>query len=201
MQRRYELTGETKVKYGRTLHRVQWMADNREGGWITDEKHLPQDGAGVLYDDAEIYGGIIRGGTIYGGIIRGGIIEGGTIYGGIIRGGTIYGGTIYGGIIRGGTIYGGIIRGGTIYGGTIEGGIFYTSPCQATRRDGYVFTAKIINGDLRIWAGCRNFSWDDAVDHWNDHHIHGAETQRIIDFLRAQAEAEAERDAKRKQND
>ena len=161
MQRRYELTGETKVKYGRTLHRVQWMADNREGGWITDEKHLPQDGAGVLYDDAEIYGGTIRGGTI----------EGGTI------------------------------EGGTIYGGTIEGGIFYTSPCQATRRDGYVFTAKIINGDLRIWAGCRNFSWDDAVDHWNDHHIHGAETQRIIDFLRAQAEAEAERDAKRKQND
>jgi len=147
---RYELTGETKQKHCCTLHRVRWLADNREGGWITDEKHLPQDGSGVLYGDAEVYGGTIRGGTI---------------------------------------------RGGTIWGGTIWGGTFYGTPCQATRHDGYVFTAKVVEGELRIWAGCRDFSWAEAVTHWNDNHRHGAESQRIIHFLKAQAEAEAIRDA------
>ena len=137
---RYELTGETKDVGGYTLHRVRWLADNREGGWITDEKHLPQDGSGVLYGGAEVYGGIIRGGDI-------------------------------------------------------KGGTFYGTPCQATRHDGYVFTAKVVEGELRIWAGCRDFSWAGAVTHWNDNHRHGAESQRIIHFLKAQAEAEAIRDA------
>lgn len=54
-----------------------------------------------------------------------------------------------------------------------------------------------MNGDLRIWAGCRNFSWGEAVGHWNDNHKHGRETQRIIKFLREQAEEERKRDRKR----
>jgi hypothetical protein len=63
----------------------------------------------VIYEDAAIHCGDIRGGTIYGGIIRGG-----TIHGGVIYGGTIYGGTIYGGATHGGTIHGGAIYGGTV---------------------------------------------------------------------------------------
>lgn len=101
---------------------------------------------------------------------------------------------IIGGTIEGGTIKGGTIKGGTIWGGTIEGGTFYTSPCCAQRSDGYMFVAKHVDGDLRIWAGCRDFSWGEAVAHWNDAHRHGAETQRIIHFLKAQAEAEKARD-------
>ena len=56
-------------------------------------------------------------------------------------------------------------------------------------------TAKVVDGELRVWAGCRNFSWVEAVAHWNDKHKYGAESQRIIHFLKAQAEAEASRDA------
>lgn len=96
----------------------------------------------------------------------------------------------------------GTFEGGTFEGGVFWDGVFYTSPCCAQRSDGYIFVAKYVDDDLRIWAGCRNFSWDGAVAHWNDDHPYGAESQRIIHFLKAQAEAERERDAKReKTND
>jgi hypothetical protein len=138
-----------------------------------------------------IWGGTIEGGTIRGGTIRGGMILGGTIRGGTIEGGTIEGGTIEGGTIRGGAIRGGAIRGGTIEGGTIRGGVFTKSPSCAQRSDGYMFVAKIIeSGELRIWAGCRNFSWDEAVAHWSTPgHPHSAESLRIINFLKEQENA------------
>ena len=94
-------------------------------------------------------------------------------------------------------MYGGEFRGGVFRGGVFWGGVFYSSPCCAQRSDGYMFVAKYVDGELRIWAGCRNFSWDQAVEHWNDDHYMGAESQRIIHFLKAQAEAERDRDAKR----
>jgi hypothetical protein len=89
-------------------------------------------------------------------------------------------------------IYGdALILGGTIWGGTIRGGVFTKSPSCAQRSDGYMFVAKIIeSGELRIWAGCRNFSWDDAVAHWsNPEHPHSAESLRIINFLKDQENA------------
>ena len=89
------------------------------------------------------------------------------------------------------------LHGGTIWGGTINGGVFYQSPSMAQRSDGHCFIAKYVDGELRIWAGCRNFSWDEAVAHWHDNHERGAESQRIIHFLKAQAEAERDRDAAR----
>ena len=106
------------------------------------------------------------------------------------------------GLFRGGTFYDGEFQGGVFEGGVFEGGVFYQSPCCAQRSDGYMFVAKYVDDDLRIWAGCRNFSWRDAVAHWNDEHPYGAESQRIIHFLKAQAEAERERDSKKeKTND
>ena len=101
----------------------------------------------------------------------------------------------------GGEFWGGVFRDGWFRGGVFRGGVFWSSPCCALRSDGYMFVAKYVGPDLRIWAGCRNFSWGQAVAHWNDAHRHGAESQRIIHFLKAQAQAEAERDAKRTTED
>lgn len=114
-----------------------------------------------------------------------------------MHGGWFYGGWFYGGLFRGGVFHNGEFHGGRFYGGVFRDGIFYASPCCAQRSDGYMFVAKYVSGDLRIWAGCRNFSWDEARAHWNDEHKHGAETQRIIHFLKEQAEAERIRDASR----
>jgi hypothetical protein len=96
---------------------------------------------------------------------------------------------MHGGTFRGGTFHGGWFRGGTFHGGDFRGGEFNKSPSTAQRSDGYVFVAKTVKEELRIWAGCRNFSWDEAVDHWNNDHPHGKESQRIIYFLKAQEEA------------
>ena len=85
-------------------------------------------------------------------------------------------------------LYGGLFRGSEFH-----GGVFRQSPCCAQRSDGYMFVAKVVDGKPRIWVGCRDFSWPEAVAHWHDGHVHGAESQRIIHFLKMQAEAEAMR--------
>ena len=106
----------------------------------------------------------------------------------------LFDGVFCGGEFRGGVFCGGEFRGGVFRGGVFRGGVFHNSPSCAQRSDGYMFVAKHVAGQLRIWAGCRNFSWDEAVAHWNDEHPRGAESQRIIHFLKAQAEAEEARD-------
>lgn len=103
----------------------------------------------------------------------------------------MHGGTFRGGTFRGGVFWGGTFRGGVFRGGVFWGGVFTKSPSCAQRSDGYMFVAKRVGDDLRIWAGCRNFSWDEAVTHWGnpDHHMH-EESMRIINFLKAQEEAQ-----------
>ena len=101
----------------------------------------------------------------------------------------MYGGAFRGGEFRGGEFRGGLFRDGLFQGGEFRGGEFNSSPSCAQRSDGHMFVAKTVDGELRIWAGCRNFSWAKAVAHWNDDHRHGAESQRIIHFLKAQEEA------------
>jgi len=96
---------------------------------------------------------------------------------------------MWGGTFKGGEFMGGEFEGGKFMGGTFMGGTFNLSPACAQRSDGYMFVAHFVEGELRIWAGCRNFSWNEAIDHWSDDHDHGAETQRIIHFLKAQAQA------------
>jgi hypothetical protein len=170
--RNHTLTNEKIECYGRTFYRIR-HADGREGGWAETLDSIPPGSTAEFYGDALCF-----------------------------KGGTFQGGTFEGGVFWDGVFWGGTFWDGVFWGGTFRGGVFYTSPCCAQRSDGYIFVAKYVDDDLRIWAGCRNFSWDGAVAHWNDDHPYGAESQRIIHFLKAQAEAERERDAKReKTND
>ena len=59
---KYELTTETKVVLGRTLHRIRALVafgnvDAGElGGWVETEGNLAQSGNAWVYDDAEVYG-------------------------------------------------------------------------------------------------------------------------------------------------
>lgn len=41
--RKYEFTGETQERYGRTLHRIQRLADGQVGGWIEREENLSHE--------------------------------------------------------------------------------------------------------------------------------------------------------------
>ncbi len=214
----YIITDETKQEYGRTFHRM--TRNGAPAGWIEAGGKLPTkttaeiygdtlifakaaanmlggvfwDGVfhGGLFHDGVFWGGVFHGGVFWGGVFRGGVFHGGLFHDGVFRGGVFHGGVFWGGVFRGG-----VFRGGVFWGGVFRNGVFYSSPCCAQRSDGYMFVAKYVDGELRVWAGCRNFSWDQAVAHWNDSHRHGAESQRIIHFLRAQAEAERDRDAKR----
>ena len=192
---------DTMEKYGRIFNRAE------SGGWLEVGAKLPRGSTAKISRDAVISaraaknmhggtfeGGTFLGGTFLGGTFRGGTFWGGTFEGGMFRGGTFWGGTFRGGMFRGGmfeggTFRGGMFEGGTFRGGMFGGGMFMLSPSTAQRSDGYVFVVHFVDDNLRIWAGCRNFSWDDAVSHWDDDHKHGAESQRIIHFLKAQAEA------------
>jgi hypothetical protein len=213
------MTTETMTRYGREFTRTA------HGGWLETGATMPEgstarvcgdavvfaEAARRMYDGVfhggefwggEFWGGEFRGGEFRGGEFRGGEFwggefRGGEFRGGVFRGGEFWGGEFWGGVFHGGVFRDGVFRGGVFRGGVFWDGEFWQSPSCAQRSDGHMFVSKFVDGDLRIWAGCRNFSWDQAVAHWNDAHRHGAESQRIIHFLRAQAEAERDRDAAR----
>lgn len=65
---KYELTNETKVFAGRTLHRIKRISDGLLGGWIENESNLSQDGNCFVYGEAMVYGnaGIFRDAWISG---------------------------------------------------------------------------------------------------------------------------------------
>ena len=199
MIRNHTLTSESRIVYGRKFYRIR-HADGREGGWAESLDAIHAFSEAKFYSDALIFKECrVLGGVFHGGLFHDGAFYGGEFDGGMFHGGLFYGGMFLGGLFRGGMFYGGMFHGGTFLdgmflGGTFHGGEYYNSPSAAQRSDGYIFIAKIVDGDLRIWAGCRNFSWSEAVAHWDDEHRHGAESQRIIHFLKAQAEAEDIRD-------
>ena len=192
---------EIKLAYGRQFART------KDGGWLEVGATLPKSSTAKISGDAivfkraarDMWGGTFMGGTFRGGTFRGGDFCGGDFWGGTFIGGDFFGGEFmggdfcggrfWGGEFNGGTFMGGEFNGGTFMGGYFRGGTFNLSPACAQRSDGYMFVAHFVEGELRIWAGCRNFSWNEAIDHWSDDHDHGAETQRIIHFLKAQAQA------------
>ncbi len=184
----YIITDETKQEYGRTFHRM--TRNGAPAGWIEAGGKLPTKTTAEIYGDTLIFAKAAA--NMLGGVFWDGVFHGGLFHDGVFWGGVFHGGVFWGGVFRGG-----VFRGGVFWGGVFRNGVFYSSPCCAQRSDGYMFVAKYVDGELRVWAGCRNFSWDQAVAHWNDSHRHGAESQRIIHFLRAQTEAERDRDAKR----
>ena len=177
---------EIKLAYGRQFART------KDGGWLEVGATLPKSSTAKISGDAIVFKRAARdmwGGTFMGGTFRGGDFCGGDFWGGTFIGGDFFGGEFMGGDFCGGRFWGGEFNGGTFMGGYFRGGTFNLSPACAQRSDGYMFVAHFVEGELRIWAGCRNFSWNEAIDHWSDDHDHGAETQRIIHFLKAQAQA------------
>ena len=56
MNRKYELTTETRSFDGRILHRIKRIEDELIGGWIESENNLSQEGDCFVYDNAMVYG-------------------------------------------------------------------------------------------------------------------------------------------------
>ena len=67
MNKKYELTAETKVVFGVTLHRIKAIVDfelkcgikinaGDLGGWIEKEENLDQSGNAWVYGNARVYG-------------------------------------------------------------------------------------------------------------------------------------------------
>ena len=62
MNKKFEFTGEVKVFFGRTLHRIRAKIafGNVEagdiGGWIEKEENLAESGNAWVYGDAQVYG-------------------------------------------------------------------------------------------------------------------------------------------------
>lgn len=61
MERKYELTAETKIIENVKLHRIRALRNFRDveigdlGGWIEKEENLSHDGDSWVYDDAMVY--------------------------------------------------------------------------------------------------------------------------------------------------
>jgi hypothetical protein len=87
--KRYEFTGEKKTVDGILLKQIRRLDDGAVGGWINNQKCLPQHGSGWVFPNGEMYGGEMYGGVMHGGKMYGGEMYGGEMYGGVIHKGTI----------------------------------------------------------------------------------------------------------------
>ena len=60
--KKFELTSETKVVFGHTLHRIRALvsfgvvSEGELGGWIEKEWNLNQSGNALVYGNARVYG-------------------------------------------------------------------------------------------------------------------------------------------------
>ncbi len=117
--KRYEFTGEKKTVDGILLKQIRRLDDGAVGGWINNQKCLPQHGSGWVFPNGVMYGGVMYGGVMYGGEMYGGEMYGGEMYGGKMHGGEMYGGVMHGGKMHGGEMYGGEMYGGVIHKGMI----------------------------------------------------------------------------------
>ena len=52
---KYELTNETKIVNGITLHRIRRLHDDQVGGWVAGEHNLSQEGECWVGNDAQVY--------------------------------------------------------------------------------------------------------------------------------------------------
>ena len=62
MERKYELTGETKKSCTKTLHRIRALRDFGSvragdlGGWVESEENLSHEGDCWVYGHAQVHG-------------------------------------------------------------------------------------------------------------------------------------------------
>lgn len=69
MERKYELTDETKEAFGRTLHRIvavrsfDYVKAGEKGGWIEKESNLSHEGFCWVYDDAMVFADAVVSGN------------------------------------------------------------------------------------------------------------------------------------------
>ena len=69
MERKYELTDETREAFGRTLHRIvavrsfDYVKAGEKGGWIEKESNLSHEGFCWVYDDAMVFADAVVSGN------------------------------------------------------------------------------------------------------------------------------------------
>ena len=182
---KYKLTDNTKILNNRTLYQIQAIKDfgniksGELGGWIEKEVNLDQYDNCWVYGNAEVYGNakvydiaeVYGNAKVYGMAAVYGIAE---VYGdskvyGIAE---VYGNAkVYGmaAVYGDAKVYGNaVVYGDAKVCGTIVGNanVYNTIP-YINRSDGYLFTIfKEFDGSVKITAGCRHFTLDEARDHW-----------------------------------
>lgn len=151
--KRYKFTGERKTVDGVVLKQIIRLSDGALGGWIKDQKCLPQEGSGWVLQSAmvlggEVLGGIIGRGKMYGGVMHGGVMHGGVMLGGEMHGGKMYCGEMRGGVMHDGVLWGGVIHGGEMRGGGLLGGAMYGGEMRGgTLRGGVIHKGMIVTRD------------------------------------------------------
>ena len=62
MNKKFELTSETKIRFGKTLHRIKALisfgsiSEGETGGWVEKEGNLAVSGDAWVYGNAEVFG-------------------------------------------------------------------------------------------------------------------------------------------------
>ena len=135
---------------------------------------------GAYLGDAYLRGAYLGGADLRGAYLRGADLGGADLGGADLRGADL----------RGADLGGAYLRGAYLGGADLGGQWCIQGPA---RSDGYFFTLTNFKDEgVRLKAGCRNFTLEEARKHWNETRqgtALGAETFAILDCLEAMAKA------------
>ncbi len=183
MKKLFELTNNTRIKFGITLTQIRAVVDFKAvkqgdlGGWVEDESSIHEgcwvgvNGEilkGAVMHGGEMHGGVMHGGVMHGGEMHGGVMRGGEMWGGVMRGGEMWGGVMRGGVMRGGEMWGGVMRGGEMWGGEMRESN-HIGFANVGSEKGYLF-ANIANNTIMISRGCFYGTIDEFYDRVRDNH-------------------------------
>ena len=134
---------------------------------------------GANLGGANLGGANLRGANLWGADLRGADLRGANLRGANLGGADLRGADFRGADLRGADLRGANLRGANLGDQWVVQG--------ATRSDGYPFMLTKFTGEgIRVKAGCRNFTWREAWEHWKktrDGTPLGNETYEILHGL------------------
>ena len=201
---KYESTGETKIWFGVTLHRIRakrsfgLVVAGALGGFVASEANLQVYGNAWVYGNAQVYGNAWVSGNaqVYGDARVYGdawVYGDARVYGNawVYGDARVYGNArVYGDarVYGNAWVYGDarVYGDAQVYGNARVYGVIQ----MATRSDGYAFVVAPTAEGARIIAGCRYFTIAEARAHWTNTRGGtplGEESLALVDFLERMA--------------
>ena len=132
---------------------------------------------------ADLHGANLRGADLHGANLHGAYLRGADLRGANLRGADLHGANLHGAYLRDADLRDADLRGADLHGANLHGAYLHGAAgvVHLTETDhGYIVLATWRDEQVRIIAGCRDFTIDEAKSHWGASDYHTPRSGRRV---------------------